>query len=538
MMATAKTPVSNIQDAKRARFADFTGEAEQSLLGALVLDGKALDRIPEIRPQHFSDERHREIFAAILDCAEDDGVDLVTLSERLGRNGPRDDGMAAYLAALAQNVPSALNIHRYAALVLDKAQRRDLAALGVELQDRANAPGVEVDDLRRDIALRLDQIPGAQRAAPLDLREMAATAPARPKFIIPDWLPAGYATLLAGHGGVGKSAIALNLAVCLAAGLPFFGLEVARRRVLYLSCEDRTDVLHWRLTRICAHLGVALDELDPSLAVFDLVGSDCVLWERDPRTGGTITAAYGQLRERMRRHEAEVLFVDGIADTFAGNENARGDVKRYVNSLVALVPNAGAVVLIGHIAKPAASLSSTSEGYSGSTAWHNSTRARWYLYPETAKGDDGERPERTGELMLELQKSNLGRTDQSIAFRWNEDAHLFLGERTEESPFDRKHQDLTERTAILRAMKGCADAGIVVPAALHGPRTIYAVLTIRPEFPESLRGTGAGEKRRLRRHIEELRQLHLIEETEYRRAHYKTGMQFSLTTEGVRQCAN
>ncbi len=65
-------------------------------------------------------------------------------------------------------------------------------------------------------------------------------------MIIPDWLPCGYATL-AGHGGAGKSYIALYLAFCMAAGRDFFGVELDQRRVLYLSCEDRSDVLHWRL---------------------------------------------------------------------------------------------------------------------------------------------------------------------------------------------------------------------------------------------------------------------------------------------------
>jgi RecA-family ATPase len=103
-------------------------------------------------------------------------------------------------------------------------------------------------------------------------------------MLVPDRLPAGYATLLAGHGSVGKSGIALYLAVCMAAGRPFFGLGVAQRQVLYLSCEDREAVLHWRLTRICRHLGVDLATLAGSLDILDLVGTDSMLWERDLRT--------------------------------------------------------------------------------------------------------------------------------------------------------------------------------------------------------------------------------------------------------------
>jgi RecA-family ATPase len=71
------------------------------------------------------------------------------------------------------------------------------------------------------------------------------------------------------------------------------------------------------------------------------------------------------------------LFVDGISDTYGGNENVKTDVKRYVNALVGLIPPVtGAVVLEGHVAKPAATNGQTTEGYSGTTGWHNSVRAR------------------------------------------------------------------------------------------------------------------------------------------------------------------
>jgi hypothetical protein len=268
------------------------------------------------------------------------------------------------------------------------------------------------------------------------------------------------------------------------------------------------------------------------------VGKDSILWERDPRTGNTVTAAYELLKRRTKAHQTEVLMVDGISDTFAGNENARGEVKRFVNSLVALIPaDRGAALLIAHVAKPAAANGSTSEGYSGSTGWNNSVRARWYLRAETTEGENGDRPERTGGLILELQKSNLGRADQSMRFAWDDDAHLFLGELVGASAFDRQHQDRTEHAGILRAFRGCTDAGIIVPAAMQGPRTCYLVLSLRPEFPDSLKGGTGAKKHRFRRQIEELRQIRAIEESEYRRNNRHTVARLVLTQEGMRQCA-
>src|SRR3989304_3986833 len=219
--------------------------------------------------------------------------------------------------------------------------------------------------------------------------------------------------------------------------------------------------------------------------------------------------------------------VDGVSDTFAGNENARGEVKRFVNAVVALTPpDAGAVLLVGHVSKPASTAGANGEGYSGSTSWHNSCRARWYLYPETIQGEDGERAERTGDLILELQKSNLGRTDQSIRFSWDQEAHLFLGrEIVGATAADRAHRDRIERKGILAALQACAESTppVIVSAAMQGPQTAHHVLSLRPEFPDSLRA-GKPAVRRFRRHIEALRQIRAVEEREYRRANGHCGV--------------
>ena len=372
---------------------------------------------------------------------------------------------------------------------------------------------------------------------PLDLEALAERTPERPQFILPDWLPAGYATLLAGHGGAGKSAIAMHLAVCIAQGSGFFGLPCERRRVLYLSCEDRESLVHWRLAAIAAYRGADLAALRGWLDIIDLVGHNTILWNRDPKTGETATLAFFELQERMATQQTQVLIIDGISDAFGGNENARAEVKAFVNTLLQLVPLDGALLLLGHVAKPTAAKSETAEGYSGSTQWHNAVRARWYLYPETEPDDDGKRARRTGKLALELQKSNLGRTDQAMTFEWDDEAHLFLATSTfGTSAIDRRHRDETEQAGILRALAGCAAAAapISVPTATRGERTAFHVLSIRPEFPDSLKRS----TRRFWAQIEELRQLGLIDDVENRRSSRKRTWNFVLTTEGRARCAS
>jgi len=353
-------------------------------------------------------------------------------------------------------------------------------------------------------------------------------------MLIDDWLPAGYATLLAGHGGAGKSSIALRLAVCMALGRPFFGMPVAKRNVLYLSCEDRRDVLHWRLSRICNHIGIDMAALQEhgSLDLIDLVGVDSVLWESTSQGAGPVGAYYHLVRAM---DGVEVLLVDGVADVFAGNENARGDVKRFINKLVGLIPpKTGAVVLIHHVNKLSAG-AGASEGYSGSTAWHNSVRARWYLRPEVESTEEGQ--ERTGRLLLDLQKSNLGVADQQMVFQWDDGARLFVGQAMQTaSAVERRARDQDELDGIIKAFEEVGSMDDYVPAAMQGPRTCYHVLSATESFPETLKSR-PGQKR-FRRHIEQLRRSQTLRESSIRRANRHPTNTLTLSPANPEGCAD
>lgn len=341
----------------------------------------------------------------------------------------------------------------------------------------------------------------------IDMVKLSQERPYPPRFIIPGWLPAGYATLFAGHGGIGKSGLALMIAVCIALGLLFCGLPIQRKTVLYLSCEDREGVLHWRLLRICEYLGVSMADLNGWLHVVDLVGHEVILFN-GATAGRPLTPAYDELRNLISRQGAEVLFVDGIGDTYSGNENSRAEVKAFVNALLALIPpDDGAVVLVGHVAKLSAN-TRTAEGYSGSTAWHNSVRARWYLYPESNVFDG--RAEKTGDLLLELQKSNLGAADLSLRFGWDDAAGLFINKESAPGQGqDQAADEQAELDGILAALRACPT---YVPAARQGSHTAYHTLSVCPEFPPSLLQGTAGKKRFWRR-IEQLARIRAIEES-------------------------
>lgn len=383
-----------------------------------------------------------------------------------------------------------------------KEAARAIGAL-LAIPEPCGEAGTDFNDLaeERGLGAVIDAIVNAQPMAEaeaaaepqgwpprISLTDLGKKKPSRPEFIMTG-LPVGYATGCFGHGGVGKSGIELMRAACIASGKRFHGMETEQRRVLYLSCEDRRDVLHWRLARICEHLHIDLASLDGWLSIIDLVGHDAVLFSSETRGGGkALTAAYGLLAERINEYGSEVVFVDGISDAYGGNENARGEVKRFVNSLVGLIPpKRGAVILIGHIDKAAARMGAGTEGYSGSTAWHNSVRARWYLRPMGREGDE-EQADRAGKLVLELQKSNFGDVGTQIELEWDSEAHLHVGTfREPPTERDRAREEQEARAGIIAALRECSGSNTPVPAARSGGRTAYHVLFAAEGFPKSLK---------------------------------------------------
>jgi replicative DNA helicase len=118
-------------------------EAEQSILGGLLLDNEAADRIGDVLSEDdFYSDAHRVIYRHVLALAADGKpVDVVTLSEALGQVQKLDYvGGLAYLGALVANVPSAANIRHYAQIVRERSILRQLAATAGEIADSAFNP--------------------------------------------------------------------------------------------------------------------------------------------------------------------------------------------------------------------------------------------------------------------------------------------------------------------------------------------------------------------------------------------------------------
>src|SRR3954467_426632 len=137
-------------------------EAEQSLLGALLLDNQAFDRVADlVTGEDFYRDDHRRLWRHIARLMEaGKPADVVTVSESVEAGEDKDKtGGPAYLGALAQNTPSSLNIRRYAELVRERAIQRRLAHVATEIAESALAPsGKEVNQLLDEAESKIFQI--------------------------------------------------------------------------------------------------------------------------------------------------------------------------------------------------------------------------------------------------------------------------------------------------------------------------------------------------------------------------------------------
>ena len=133
-------------------------EAEQQLLGALLANNKAYDRVSEfLLPQHFADDRHARIFEAIGQLVTRGMIaNPITLKTRFEQDQALAEiGGVQYLARLASSVVAVVNARDYARIVQDLYLRRQLIALGGDVVNDAYA-------LEEDISAR-EQMEGAEQ---------------------------------------------------------------------------------------------------------------------------------------------------------------------------------------------------------------------------------------------------------------------------------------------------------------------------------------------------------------------------------------
>ncbi len=263
-------------DASLHKVPPQNNEAEQSILGAILLDNQALNNVIEILgAKDFYSEAHRRIFAAIVELAErNEPADLITLTNIL-KNKKQLDGVGgmAYLASLVDNVPSAANVAHYAKIVKEKSVLRLLIGTATDIlknsYDTANNVDQVLDEAEHAIFdISENKIRPAFFPMKTIIKESFRTIESlyERKALITG-VPTGFdkiddltsglqnsdLIIIAGRPSMGKTAFALNIArnAAVDAGLPVavFSLEMAKEQLALRMLASEAKVDSQRLRR-------------------------------------------------------------------------------------------------------------------------------------------------------------------------------------------------------------------------------------------------------------------------------------------------
>jgi replicative DNA helicase len=245
-------------------------EAEQSVLGGVLLEPEALSRVLEVMSgDDFYREAHRKIFSAMLDLYQKGiPVDLITLTEALQNKGQMEEvGGVSYLTSLTDAIPSAVNVDVYARIIREKSILRRLIHRATEIASKGYGFGGSAEDLLDEAEKSIFEI-SEDKINPLvyplqsiitesistlellyERKEIVSGVPSG--FTQLDQMTSGFQNsdlvIIAGRPSMGKTAFALNIARNAAVDqeipVVVFSLEMSRHQLALrlLCCEARVD---------------------------------------------------------------------------------------------------------------------------------------------------------------------------------------------------------------------------------------------------------------------------------------------------------
>ena len=362
-MAEALATSRTSSGAELLRLPPHSVEAEQSLLGGLMLDQRAWDQIADVvSAKDFYRADHKLIFRAISELVEDDQpADAVTVSEHLGQQGKLDAaGGLGYLAQLFQDTPSAANIHAYALIVRERAMLRRLIEVGGDIaasaHDSEGRSVTELVDLAEQKVFKIAEhgqraghgfrsmkevMPGVvDRIDELDHMEDAITGIST-GFSDMDEMTSGLQRgdfiVIAGRPSMGKTALAMNIAENAAIG--------NKKPTAIFSMEMSADQLSFRMISSIGRVklqklrsGNKLNEEDHRR-----IGSAAALMTAAPifvddAPALTPTEVRARARRLAREHDLGLIVIDYLQlMTVTGTtENRATEISEISRSLKAL----------------------------------------------------------------------------------------------------------------------------------------------------------------------------------------------------------
>ena len=273
-------PEHPLSDADRLNVPPNSIQAEQALLGGLMLDSNAWDRVADrVGAADFYRPDHRLIFTAIRELSERRQLcDAVTLSEYLESRGELDEaGGLGYLGNLVKDTPSSANVADYARIIRDRGLLRELIRAGNEIAASAyHTEGRPIHEVVDDAERRVFQIAesGKRRGSGfVQLRDVLGPTVDRIDMLHQNkaavtGLPTGFnkfdeftaglqpgdLIIIAGRPSMGKTSLALNIAENAALShdqqhpTAIFSMEMSTEQLAFrmISSLGRVDQSHLR----------------------------------------------------------------------------------------------------------------------------------------------------------------------------------------------------------------------------------------------------------------------------------------------------
>ncbi len=297
-------------------------EAEEAILGGILLDPEAVTRVSELlRPDAFYIGAHQDIYrAALILHGQGQPTDLMSITSWLHDQGTLEKvGGQSRLAQLVDRTVSAVNIDQYAQLVMDKYMRRKLIQAGNEIAQlgyQTNNPLETVLDQSEQKVFAITQDrprPGLMPTADILISTFSDIENRAEGIVLPG-VPCGFYDLdamtqgfqrsdliiTAGRPAMGKTSFVLNMARNIAASrerLPVavFSLEMSKEQIVYrlLSMEAQVESGRLRSGRINQHEWGPLGQAISKLSQFPIFIDD------------TPNITVNEMRSKARRLQAE-----------------------------------------------------------------------------------------------------------------------------------------------------------------------------------------------------------------------------------------
>lgn len=337
-------------------------EAEQAVLGAMLIDKEAIAKATEVlSADDFYREAHRVIFSAMLELYnKNEAVDMVTVTEILKRDNKLEDiGGIAYITSLANVVLTAANVKYHAEIVAEKSVLRQLVRVSTEIAAMGYEANDDVGTLLDTAESRILEISNRKKKADFTpINDILMDSVQSIESLLQNkggltGLPAGFADLdkltsglhpsdfiiLAARPSMGKTALALNIVqnVALRAHKVIGG---APRSVAFFSLEMSKEQLVNRM--LCAEAGIDSQRL----RVGEMHDEDWThLWDAcdtmsrakiyiDDTAGITAMDMRSRARRLKAEHGLDLIVVDYLQlMQGSGKRNNSGDRQQEVSEI-------------------------------------------------------------------------------------------------------------------------------------------------------------------------------------------------------------